>query len=133
MAARGCASSEAMTEIERARRDLAGKPKPQCCCESAPTALAAKSPSVANVGDLLLEDQSGATFKYSDFFRGRPSVVTFFYTRCMNPKKCSLTISKLAALQRRLAGMDIGTRINIAAFTYDPVYDRARRLQMYGM
>ena len=34
------------------------------------------------------------TFK--EFFRGHPSIVVFFYTRCDNPLKCSLTITKLA-------------------------------------
>jgi protein SCO1/2 len=51
----------------------------------------------------------------------------------MNPRKCSLTVSKLAALQRRLGAAGLGSRINVAALTYDPAYDHTRRLQIYGM
>jgi protein SCO1/2 len=134
MAIRGNVSAEAMTAIEQARRTLSGEANEHCCC-APPPALAppGKSPAFRDIGDLVLEDQSGETFKYGDFFHGRPSVVTFFYTRCMNPQKCSLTVGKLAALQLRLAATDMRARINVSAFTYDPAYDHARRLQIYGM
>ena len=133
MATRGHVSAEAMTAIEQARLTLSGEPSGHCCCAPPPLALPTKSEACRNVDDFVLEDQSGETFKFGDFFRGRPSVVTFFYTRCMNPQKCSLTVGKLAALQRRLAATDLGARINVSAFTYDPAYDHARRLQIYGM
>jgi protein SCO1/2 len=134
LATRGNVSAEAMTAIEQARRTLSGEPNERCCCAPPPAlALPTKSPAFRDIDDLVLEDQSGEIFKYGDFFRGRPSVVTFFYTRCMNPQKCSLTVGKLAALQRRLAATDMGARINVSAFTYDPAYDHARRLQIYGM
>jgi cytochrome oxidase Cu insertion factor (SCO1/SenC/PrrC family) len=134
MAIRGHVSAEAMMAIDQARRTLSGEANEHCCCaEPPPPALPTKSPAFRNVDDLVLEDQSGGTFKYGDFFHGRASVVTFFYTRCMNPQKCSLTVGKLAALQRRLAAIDLGSRINVGAFTYDPAYDHARRLQIYGM
>lgn len=51
----------------------------------------------------------------------------------MNPQKCSLTVSKLASLQRRLALLDMRDRINVSALTYDPAYNRARQLQTYGL
>jgi cytochrome oxidase Cu insertion factor (SCO1/SenC/PrrC family) len=134
MASRSHVSPEAMMAIEQARRTLSGEANEHCCCAAPPPlALPTKSQAFRNVDDLVLEDQSGETFKYADFFHGRPSIVTFFYTRCMNPEKCSLTVGKLAALQRRLAAIDLGSRINVGAFTYDPAYDHARRLQIYGM
>ncbi|HTC05331.1 MAG TPA: SCO family protein [Xanthobacteraceae bacterium] len=135
MAARGNVSAEGMMAIDLARQALSSQPNAPCCCtaEPPPLVLPAQSPAARDVSDLALEDQSGATFKYRDFLYGRPSVVTFFYTRCMNPEKCSLTVSKLAALQRGLAGTELGSRINVGAFTYDPTYDHARRLQIYGM
>jgi cytochrome oxidase Cu insertion factor (SCO1/SenC/PrrC family) len=135
MASRGNVVPEAMMAIEQARTKLSGDAQEQCCCGAVPPALAipAKSGVSRDVGDLVLEDQSGTTLKYGDFFRGRPSVVTFFYTRCMNPRKCSLTVSKLSGLQRRLAETDLASRINIGVFTYDPAYDRSSRLQTYGV
>jgi cytochrome oxidase Cu insertion factor (SCO1/SenC/PrrC family) len=139
IAGRGNVSPEVAAAIVKARRDLSSEAAGHCCCSApAPIATASASPVRKNldkdaIGDLALEDQSGAMFRYAGFFHGRPSVLTFFYTRCMNPQKCSLTVSKLAGLQRRLARRDIGQRINVAAFTYDPAYDRANRLQTYGL
>ena len=139
IAGRGNVSTEVAAAIVKARQELSGEAAGHCCCSAPPPIATLPASAVrknldnAAAGDLALEDQSGATFGYADFFLGRPSVLTFFYTRCMNPQKCSLTISKLAGLQRRLAQRDIGQRINVAAFTYDPAYDRANRLQTYGL
>ena len=33
---------------------------------------------------------------------GHPTIVVFFYTRCDNPLKCTLTITKLGQMQRAL-------------------------------
>lgn len=81
----------------------------------------------------VLEDQSGKRFPFREFFLGRPSVLTFFYTRCMNPERCSLTISKLARLQRVIKQRERSRDINVAALTYDPAFDSADRLRAYGL
>jgi protein SCO1/2 len=79
-----------------------------------------------------LEDQDGRSETFADFFRGKPSVVAFFYTRCDNPYKCSLTITKLAALQSSLAGRGLAGAVKVTAITYDPDFDRPNRLRLYG-
>jgi protein SCO1 len=79
-----------------------------------------------------LEDQDGCRLSFGDFFSGRPSIVVFFYTRCDNPNKCSLTITKLTALQRALQERGLPGRIRTAAITYDPAYDLPPRLRAYG-
>jgi protein SCO1/2 len=134
MAASGNVTPEAMAAIDRARICLSGTAQENCCC-TAPPPLASPTRSSAscNIDGLALEDQSGINFYYKDFFHGRCSIVSFFYTRCMNPQKCSLTISKLATVQRQLAAMDLAARINIGVFTYDPAYDHAGRLRVYGI
>jgi protein SCO1 len=134
MAARGNMCADAMAAIQLARLHLSANAGESCCCAApTPLALPAKSLASFDTDNLALEDQSGTTFAYREFFYGRPSVVTFFYTRCMNPGKCSLTVSKLAALQRRLVAVDLACQINVVAFTYDPAYDHPRRLQTYGL
>jgi cytochrome oxidase Cu insertion factor (SCO1/SenC/PrrC family) len=79
-----------------------------------------------------LEDQNGRRLTFGEFFLGRPSVVVFFYTRCDNPNKCSLTITKLARLQLALRQRQLQGQVGTAAITYDPDYDRPPRLRSYG-
>ena len=61
-----------------------------------------------------------------------PRSSAFFYTRCDNPLKCSLTVAKLARVQQRLAAERVADRIRTAAITYDPAFDLAPRLRAYG-
>ena len=80
----------------------------------------------------VFEDQDGAPISFADFFVGQPSIVAFFYTRCDNPQKCSLTVSKLATVQRQLAERGVADRVRTAAITYDPGFDVPARLRAYG-
>lgn len=82
---------------------------------------------------LELEDHDGRRLTFGQFFRGRPAVVAFFYTRCDNPDKCSLTIAKLARVQQRLADAGLAGRVRLAALTYDPGFDLPPRLRAYAL
>jgi cytochrome oxidase Cu insertion factor (SCO1/SenC/PrrC family) len=114
----------------------AGRPARAHCCggSGAPVAFEprAQTPIGFDIRVLQMEDQDGAVFSFGDFFLGRASVLTFFYTRCMNPTKCSLTITKLARLQQRLIAEGLQHRFGIAAVSYDPAFDRPARLRAYG-
>ncbi|MEA2685586.1 MAG: hypothetical protein QOE93_781 [Actinomycetota bacterium] len=92
----------------------------------------ARRPDAALPAGVPLEDQDGLAVASDEFFRGRPSVVVFFYTRCDNPNKCSLTIAKLGELQRALLAEGLGGRVRTAAITYDPAFDLPARLRAYG-
>ncbi len=107
-----------------------------CSAEAAPSCCDAPdsskpAPNVAGL-DVVLEDQEGRTAEFDDFFSGRPTVVAFFYTRCENPQKCTLTITRLAALQRSLKEDGLDGAVRIAAITYDPAFDVPDRLRTYG-
>ena len=80
----------------------------------------------------VFEDQDGASITFKEFFRGHPSIVVFFYTRCDNPLKCSLTVTKLARVQKLLEARGVSDQIHTAAITYDPAYDLPKRLRNYG-
>ena len=85
-------------------------------------------------GDLVgvtVEDQDGVRLDLAGFLGRAATVVAFFYTRCANPYKCSLTITKLADLQRRLTELGTLDR-QLAAISYDPGFDRPPRLTAYG-
>jgi protein SCO1/2 len=110
------------------------EPRESCCGHPARTELAADTvlDSPVDVGQVQLQDQDGAVLTFEQAFSGRPSVIAFFYTRCMNPEKCSLTITRLGRLQRRLADQQPAAHVNVAGITYDPAFDSAPRLRRYG-
>jgi protein SCO1/2 len=88
--------------------------------------------SCETIGSTRFEDHDGASITFAEFFRGHPSIVVFFYTRCDNPQKCSLTIAKLARIQGLLAERGLTDRIRTAAITYDPAFDGPQRIRGYG-
>jgi protein SCO1/2 len=81
---------------------------------------------------IVFEDHQGEHLSFEQFFRGRPSIVVFFYTRCDNPLKCSLTVTKLGRVQKLLAERGLADQIRTAAITYDPAFDLPERLRGYG-
>jgi protein SCO1/2 len=107
-----------------------------CCAPPAGCKQANTHAAPASIEDTLreveLQDQSGALLSLGEALLGKPSAVAFFYTRCMNPEKCSLTITKLARLQRRVYERGLRGKINIAGITYDPAFDLPPRLRVYG-
>ena len=106
-------------------------PSPCCCGGSTAAATAPlSSGDAALVRPLVLEDQDGSRRSFEARFAGRPTVVAFFYTRCENPERCSLTVTRLAGLDRRLRAARI--HANVAGISYDPGYDRPARLRTYG-
>jgi cytochrome oxidase Cu insertion factor (SCO1/SenC/PrrC family) len=132
-------SAQVRTEIEKALAAVsrAGAPAEAHCCGGGPAPISFKPaagapPAGVDIRSIELQDQDGAVFSFGDFFPGRPSVLTFFYTRCMNPNKCSLTITKLARLQKRVDQEGLTGEVNVAAFSYDPAFDQPTRLRAYG-
>jgi cytochrome oxidase Cu insertion factor (SCO1/SenC/PrrC family) len=85
-----------------------------------------------SIESTVFEDQNGASVTFDQFFKGHPSIVVFFYTRCDNPLKCSLTVTKLANIQKLLEARGLAGQINTAAITYDPAFDLPERLRGYG-
>jgi protein SCO1/2 len=82
--------------------------------------------------NVILEDQEGERVNFTAFFKGKPAIIVFFYTRCDNPNKCSLTINKLAELQQYIIAEKMEGKIRLAGITYDTDYDLPFRLKSYG-
>ena len=128
--------AEIENAIDRIRSD--GRATRACCgAVSANPSLALYSPREEHrkggfITDVELEDQDGNTLTYGEFFRGKPSIVAFFYTRCNNPNKCSLTVTKLARLRKAIVEEQLEGLLKTAAITYDPEYDLPPRLKAYG-
>ncbi len=107
----------------------------QACCEL-PSGLRHVFPwpryRAEAVESIIFEDHTGVRLTFQECFSGQPSIVVFFYTRCDNPLKCSLTITKLARVQKLLEERKLSEQIRTAAITYDPSFDLPERLRVYG-
>jgi protein SCO1 len=138
----GRLSRKMVVELDRTisaitkRRPGRGREASDCC--SLPISLGRRrwAPIRRNladtVDDVLFEDQAAQPTWFRRFFSGRPSIVVFFYTRCDNPWKCSLTVTKLSQVQRLLVERGLADQIQTAAITYDPLFDTPERLHAYG-
>jgi protein SCO1/2 len=120
-------------EAERtlARLESRRAQAPASCCSAA--AAAPDVPAeAAGSRHVRMQDQAGKRLWLDEFLGVEPVVLAFFYTRCMNPERCSLTVTKLARLQPAMTGRGLAERVRIAAISYDPDYDRPQRLGDYG-
>jgi protein SCO1/2 len=107
-------------------------PHPPCCSahDGAKKIRPVDAAVPSDFRELALENQDGRRRTLWQAFSGRPSAIAFFYTRCMNPQKCSLTVTRLGRLAERLGTEELDA--NVAGITYDPGFDRAARLKAYG-
>lgn len=108
------------------------QPAPCCCATAPPPSPPATDVRRVTFPSMALQDQDGQFVDADVFLRGRPSMIAFFYTRCMNPSKCSSTISKLARVADRLRDEGREPHVSVAAITYDPAFDSPDRLRIYG-
>jgi protein SCO1/2 len=128
-------------DVDRAVQAIRGADEadaPSCCCAppsgltNAPSRTLNSRPGSEPIESIVFEDHQAALITFKEFFRGQPSIVVFFYTRCDNPLKCSLTVTKLARIQALLEAQGLAGRIRTAAITYDPAFDLPARLRVYG-
>jgi protein SCO1 len=139
----GGLSSKLRIDVERAIEAIRGTDDADepgthsCCTPSGGLGNVSSWARISRCGaepieKIMFEDHNGASITFSEFFRGHPSIVVFFYTRCDNPMKCSLTVAKLARVQKSLEARGVSDQIHTAAITYDPAYDLPERLRNYG-
>lgn len=82
--------------------------------------------------EILFENHDGQENTFNEAFSADLTFVVFFYTRCDNPDKCSMTVSKLADLQKRLAFAGLSDRVRTVGVTYDPAFDTTKRMRGYA-
>jgi protein SCO1/2 len=137
----GGLSKKLLIEVDRAveamrQHDQVGEPGADMCC-TLPGGLGNMLSwalrfrrSCEPIKQTVFEDHEGVSITFQEFFQGHPSIVVFFYTRCDNPLKCSLTVTKLARIQKLLEVRGLVDQIHTAAITYDPEFPE--RLRGYG-
>ncbi|WP_308992704.1 SCO family protein [Mariniflexile litorale] len=117
--------------IEKIQRD---KNKEENCCNiEIESPINVSKVDYTKIKGLIIQDQDGEILTYGDFFRDKPTVLVFFYTRCENHNKCSLTINKLGKLQQLLKKLELDQKIKTAAMSYDPIFDTPERLKTYAL
>jgi protein SCO1/2 len=62
----------------------------------------------------------------------RPTVITFFYSRCQNGAKCSAALMRFTALQNELKRLGLSEKVRMLAITYEPEFDDPARLKSFG-
>lgn len=85
-----------------------------------------------DLSDIILEDQDGITTTWDRFFKGKYTVLSFFYSRCHNPRKCIQTIYNLVDIQNALKDLPALDAVQTAAITYDTDWDKPAVLKAYG-
>jgi cytochrome oxidase Cu insertion factor (SCO1/SenC/PrrC family) len=76
-------------------------------------------------------DQDGNSVKFKNL-KGKPFVLTFFYTSCTNPLKCAATIARLAELQKLNDINKANNKAGVYAVTYDSFFDKPDIIKKYG-
>lgn len=103
-----------------------------CCDEVSDLSYSrVKKIRTSDLAHVQMEDQDQNLLSYCDYFQGKPTVTVFFYTRCENPSKCSLSVSKMGQLQKMLQQKGLDEQVKLAAITYDAVYDDPVILRNY--
>lgn len=108
------------------------------CCGPSPKSAGrkaiqrGKSSLNSRLRNILLEDQDGNKESFASFFLGKPTVVSFFYTRCTSINKCSLTVGNNGVLAKSLKDMGLGDKVNVALISYDPVFDLPARIKVFA-
>ncbi|GJM33357.1 MAG: hypothetical protein DHS20C18_23580 [Saprospiraceae bacterium] len=87
--------------------------------------------SLPKIFDLMMENHFGEKFMLKEFY-GKPIILTFFYSRCDNRNKCSMTISKLAHLQAELEKAGLKQQSSILALSLEPAYDTPQRMKSFA-
>jgi protein SCO1/2 len=81
--------------------------------------------------DITYKDQGGREGVLAKIV-DKPVLVTFFYSRCQNGRKCSMAVSHLGGLQRQLAAAGIDDDVRLLAISYEPQFDTPDRLHRYA-
>ena len=81
--------------------------------------------------DIRYADQDGQTGALGGLMN-KPVAIAFFYTRCQNAAKCSMTVNRMAMLQEMLRDRGLDSKVRLLAITYEPQFDTSERIHRFG-
>jgi cytochrome oxidase Cu insertion factor (SCO1/SenC/PrrC family) len=92
-----------------------------------------KLQNIQRVSDAVLLDSAGRTVKLSALTRQKITLLTFFYTYCVDPLGCPFAHTTLAELRDRVRGeRGLAQRVRFVSVSLDPTHDTPQAIADYG-
>jgi cytochrome oxidase Cu insertion factor (SCO1/SenC/PrrC family) len=99
----------------------------------APAPGSYKLQNIQRVADAVLLDSAGRTVKLSALTQRKITLLTFFYTYCVDPLGCPFAHSTLAQLRDRVRGEPrLAQRVRFVSLSLDPTHDTPQAMASYG-
>jgi protein SCO1/2 len=85
------------------------------------------------VSDAVLLDSTGHAVRLSALTQGKITLLTFFYTYCVDPLGCPFAHTTLANLRDRVRGdRALAGRVRFVSVSLDPTHDTPAAIASYG-
>jgi protein SCO1/2 len=92
-----------------------------------------KLQKIQRVRDAQLLDSSGHSVRLSALTHGKITLLTFFYTYCVDPLGCPFAHTTLAGLRDRVRGdRALAERVRFVSVSLDPTHDTPEVVASYG-
>lgn len=92
-----------------------------------------KLQKIQRVADAILLDSSGHSVKLSALTRSKITLLTFFYTYCVDPLGCPFAHTTLADLRDRVrADRALTERVRFVSISLDPTHDTPEAIASYS-
>jgi protein SCO1/2 len=92
-----------------------------------------KLQKIQPIADATLLDSTGLTVRLSALTHGKVTLLTFFYTYCVDPLGCPFAHATLAGLRDRVAGdRALAGRVRFVSVSLDPTHDTPAAIASYG-
>lgn len=98
-----------------------------------PPAGSYKLQRIQPVSDAVFLDGAGHAVRLSVLTRGKITLLTFFYTYCVDPLGCPFAHTTLANLRDRVTGdRSLAGRVRFVSVSLDPTHDTPAAVAYYG-
>jgi protein SCO1 len=88
---------------------------------------------IQRVSDAVLLDSTGRTVRLSALTQGKITLLTFFYTYCVDPLGCPFAHATLANLRDRVRDdRALAGRVRFVSVSLDPTHDTPAAIASYG-
>src|ERR1700674_3800559 len=89
--------------------------------------------AIQSVEDATLLDEHGRPVRLSALTRGKITLLTFFYTYCVDPLGCPFAHTTLAALRDRVsADRGLAGRVRFVSVSLEPTHATPATIARYG-